>query len=558
MKTGNSLWRISLLPHLIMLGTALEFLYFLLFAVAPLPVIHLQASPLAVAWPWTLAPSQWLFPQAWSLHGKFPDPGPYFLLLGLIFTALGCAYLYAVISISRVSSRTTITARWLFLLLAGATVLGATLLLLPALFSTGVFTYISAGHRPDMYYAPPAYSPPKQFAFDLNGSTPIHFSPLLYGPLWLAIASLVVSLGSNNLVITLFLFKGLALLAHLVNIVLIWAILGKIAPARQLLGTLLYAWNPLLLLELAGNAHNDGLVICLLLLAVWLYVQQKEGLAETGALLLLGLASTINLLALLLLPLFAWFMVRNERDIARAIGEFCWRLLFALAIVFLVYLPIWHGSPTYLAIVSSIDMLPFNHSLLASLDAPVRWLFSILAAWQGKGYPGSLVQPTSSADATLIASAIFIFALIYFHLLGRMRKAAASEETQITSDQEMPFPAFEVLLTSWASAILAYVTLASALFWPWYIVWIAWIVALRRLDALTISSLLLSCTGLLYYPFLYLDNSAFAAYVPLLICGIPLVYLIVTTKPFLGVRSIASPEHNKLVPTTSERNEALL
>jgi len=71
-------------------------------------------------------------------------------------------------------------------------------------------------------------------------------------------------------------FKGLALLSHLVNCVLIWVILGKLAPARRLLGTFLYAWNPLALIELAGNGHNDGMLICLLLLATWLSVQQKE------------------------------------------------------------------------------------------------------------------------------------------------------------------------------------------------------------------------------------------------------------------------------------------
>ena len=50
---------------------------------------------------------------------------------------------------------------------------------------------------------------------------------------------------SNVPIVSLFLFKGLALLAHLVNCVLIWGILSEIAPSRRILGTLLYAWNPL-------------------------------------------------------------------------------------------------------------------------------------------------------------------------------------------------------------------------------------------------------------------------------------------------------------------------
>ena len=42
----------------------------------------------------------------------------------------------------------------------------------------------------------------------------------------------------------------LEVLAHLINILLIWAIEGKIAPAYRLAGTWLYAWNPLVLIEL--------------------------------------------------------------------------------------------------------------------------------------------------------------------------------------------------------------------------------------------------------------------------------------------------------------------
>ena len=57
-----------------------------------------------------------------------------------------------------------------------------------------------------------------------------------------------------------------------------------------------------------------------------------------------------------------------------------------------------------------------------------------------------------------------------------------------------------------------------------------WIIALRRFDALTISVLLLSCTALLTYPLLYVDNLPIAIYQPLLIFGIPLIYLITRLK----------------------------
>jgi len=85
----------------------------------------------------------------------------------------------------------------------------------------------------------------------------------------------------------------------------------------------------------------------------------------------------------------------------------------------------------------------------------------------------------------------------------------------------------EVLFSCLSAAILGYVVFVAGVFWPWYILWALWIVALRRFDALSVSVLLLSCTALLTYSLLYLDRWPIALYQPLLIFGIPFVYLIV-------------------------------
>jgi len=121
------------------------------------------------------------------------------------------------------------------------------------------------------------------------------------------------------------------------------------------------------------------------------------------------------------------------------------------------------------------------------------------------------LQPIIAANMTVLASAMFIFALIYFYLLGKVRS-------------------IETLLTSLCLATLGFIVLISLQFWPWYVLWALWIVALRRFDALTVSVLLLSCTALLTYPLLYVDNLPIATYQPLLIFGIPLIYLITQVK----------------------------
>jgi hypothetical protein len=595
------------LLQFVLIGAALELLYLVVFALAPLSTINGHTSPLATAWPWTLAPSQFLFHVAWSASGKYTGGGIYYLLLGLVLIALSAIYLYAVVRAFRRRDKIHITSRWLLLLLVGAAVFGATLLFLPALFSNDVFSYIFTGHMLTIYHADPMNTAPAQFQQDpyLPWITQPGV-PIIYGPLWLAITSLLVGVG-NSPITTLLLFKGLALLSHLVNCLLIWAILGKIAPARRLPGTLLYAWNPLALVELAGNGHNDGLLICLLLLATWLLVQQRGGWYDAGAFAFTGLAISLNFVGLIFAPLFTWFSVRlaltrpanagsypsrqrccatehsqlanaasaasashsgklqgvrasrsaetkgtaqlvlrtqagrkeNERDNVRVVWGCCWRALVTLITLLIVYLPFWHGGSTFVAISTSIDMQHFVHSLLAMVAVPLDWLYSQVA--QGANFPANYMQPSSAANTMLAASGLFIFALIYLYLLGKVRKAPVTIADGHSTGGDASIPTLphtspaptrdgvgvEVLFSCLSAAILGYVVFVAGVFWPWYILWALWIVALRRFDALSVSVLLLSCTALLTYPLLYLDRWPIALYQPLLIFGIPFVYLIV-------------------------------
>jgi len=442
--------RLSPLLLFILSGSMLELLYLLIFTLFPLSMTHLIQSSSGTNWPWLLAPAQLLSHRTSSLDGRHTDLGFYFLLLGLIFIALNGVYLFTIGKAFHTSNNIHITSRWLFLPLFGATMFGITLFFLPALFSTEGYSYI---------------------------------------------------------------FKGLSLLSHLTNCVLIWAILSKLAPARRLGGTLLYAWNPLALIELAGNGHNEGVLICLLLLTIWLYILQKGGWYDFLEIVLLGLAISVNFIALLFAPLCIWYSVRSKQRIVHAVWGFCWRALVALSVMFILYLPFWHGSSTFLSIISSINMQHFIHSPLGVVVMPVRWLYSLLV--QGLNLPTTVssyyLQPIAAADMTVLASAIFIFVLIYFYLSGKVQS-------------------IDILLHSLCLATLGFIVLISGQFWPWYVLWALWIVALRRFDALTVSVLLLSCTALLTYPLLYVDNLPISIYQPFLIFGIPLIYLITQVK----------------------------
>ena len=542
-------------------GILFELLYLFLVALAPLPQLHLFSTPLITSWSWTLAPSHLLFPAAWNATGvALSGIWPYILLLAIIFLALAVLHLFAVgwvFQHNLIGANSSRSTRWLVLLLVGAAIFGLTLLIQPALFSDDVFRYIFSGRMLTAYHVDPMTTAPAQFPHDpfLSWiSQP--GTPNVYGPLWLTFSSLLVRIGGSPLT-TLLLFKALTLVFHLLNCVLIWAILGKIAPARRMLGTLLYAWNPLVLIEMAGNGHNEAVMIFLLLLATWLHVQgqsyaeadksarqplpqtpssdphalpgRKGKWHEIGALMLFGLAMTINFVALLPAALYIWFATRRYRGNGSITWNASWRVLLMLVPVVLLYVPFWHGGSTYLAITSSMNIEPMGYSFVNMLATPLRDFFNFLA--QISNFHSSDVDPIPAANAAVLGTTIFIFALIYFYLLGKVRKAPVTPaQTKAASDDpEMRLPGFDILLTSWGVALVGYVLLVLGAFWPSFILWSLWVAALRRFDMLSVSIVLLSYTALFIYPLLNFGKTPVAVYVPIFILGIPLIYILLHT-----------------------------
>src|ERR1700694_1875212 len=58
---------------------------------------------------------------------------------------------------------------------------------------------------------------------------------------------------------------------QIINVALVWWLLGRVMrgkPRARLAAFVLFAWNPLMLFDTAGNAHNDALMVTLLLLGI--------------------------------------------------------------------------------------------------------------------------------------------------------------------------------------------------------------------------------------------------------------------------------------------------
>src|ERR1700694_86522 len=58
---------------------------------------------------------------------------------------------------------------------------------------------------------------------------------------------------------------------QIINVALVWWLLGRVMrakPRARLAAFVLFAWNPLMLFDAAGNAHNDALMVTLVLLGI--------------------------------------------------------------------------------------------------------------------------------------------------------------------------------------------------------------------------------------------------------------------------------------------------
>ena len=182
--------------------------------------------------------------------------------------------------------------------------------LLPAypLLSDDIFYSIFCGRIIAHYGQNPFLQPPAHFAPNpFLRYTGWQESTMPYGPLWALLSGGLSKLAGDSLLVNVLAFKGLEAVAHLASAVLIALLLRRLRPERVLAGTVLWAWNPLVLIESAGHGHNDGVMVALILLALVCVVYRRPA----WALPVLVLAATIKFAALVLLPLTVVYAARS-------------------------------------------------------------------------------------------------------------------------------------------------------------------------------------------------------------------------------------------------------
>jgi hypothetical protein len=223
------------------------------------------------------------------------------------------------------------------------------LMFLPSLLSKDVFDYIGQGRILAFYHANPFQVPAEAFPQDefLRAMGWPQFTSL-YGPGWVSTSGLLSWLAPGSLLGTFIFYKFFFCAVHIVNGILAGALLKGWGRSRME-GEFLYLWNPLVMFQVVGQAHNDGFLMLWVLLGLF-FAQRRTLVRELydDSLAVICLSISI-LIKYITAPVLALLLAVRFRDKRGRSGPGRAILLGILAIVVFVsgYLPYASGMDLF-------------------------------------------------------------------------------------------------------------------------------------------------------------------------------------------------------------------
>ncbi len=156
-------------------------------------------------------------------------------------------------------------------------------------------------------------------------------------------------------------FKGAILLFDMGSILLLVLLLANLGLNGE--RVLAYAWNPLVIYELANNGHLDGFVVFFILLTFYLLIRERPNASVCS----LAVATSLKLYPLIVLP-----AILREKKFQR--------LLLLSVIIFLLYLPYLSVGRKVLGFLPEYFTSPYETFNLG-LKAYLLKLFPTLNQW---------------------------------------------------------------------------------------------------------------------------------------------------------------------------------
>ena len=301
------------------------------------------------------------------------------------------------------------------------------------------------------------------------GWLPVH-GPSPYGALWTGIEISAASL-TGSVAGALSLMKVAVVVASLGCAALIWVILGRVRPEDQFLGTLVYLWNPLILVEFAGEGHNDALMILCVLASLLFTVASRPALSVGTAFL----GVLVKYLPVIFAPAQAIYLWRNRRSTTGLAASVALALAGGLLLAAALYAPFWVGPSTFQGVRQ--QGLPFA---APTPNGVLYWLLS------------GIFSPETSSALTLQLLAL---AFVGFAVAAGWRARDAAGLLRGCA---------------WISAL--YLLVVSAGTWPWYAALPLALMALTPRGVFLPMALVLTFCSRLTAPASNLVNNGFAGW----------------------------------------------
>ena len=399
------------------------------------------------------------------------------------------------------------------LILGGQVAFGLLLVGIYPVAALDIYDYLMYGRIVLVYGGNPFTQPPADFPDPLVGFSPWPREASVYGPIWLLVSLVPTALAGDSLLGGLVLFKLTALATYVACSLAIWDLIARLRPALAPSGTLLFAWNPLLQFEIAGNGHNDAAMLLFVLLAIRALVAGPRLLVFP----LFGAAVLTKLLAIALGPAFLLGLLRVGAPWRRVAVWVLGGGAIAAALAVVLYLPFWEGTRT-------LHFLTRGNWFTASFPTMLREYLRQTREFEEAG----------RLAATLTGGAFGLY------VVARLASWWLSERSA---------PRAAGSWDGWLSAAhdVTFVYLAFACIWwePWYLTWLVGLAALRP-DRLLHDRALLFCYGgvINYVVFKYvwpvfqpMTYTQIMGISVVAIFGLPLLHLACT----LGVERAAAP-----------------
>jgi len=313
-----------------------------------------------------------------------------------------------------------------------------------------------------IYHENPIATPPDAHPLDPIASKLFTWQDITssYGPVWYVISGLPLPFAGDGLVTNVVGQKLLVSAFLCGTLALIYLVVRRRWPERATAAVVLLGWSPLVLWEVAVNAHNDIVMMFFTVAAVAAVLLGRWPWAFP----LLALAIGAKFVMLLAVPaLFIWLWRRIPPAERR---DLWWSLGFGAALLAAFYLPFLAASPSLANTSALRDRF---------ISSPASLFVAFAMQWT------SLTRAENLARVL----AVVAFALAYCSVLARCWRGTLD------------------LLPSlfWIAFFL--LALATWWFWPWYVIWLLPFAALVAGRRLAILGLLFGLSALMVYPIYY-------------------------------------------------------